>query len=376
MSLIQSQASVIQRNLTPIDTRLLGGRVIVEGREYLDFSANDYLGFSMDQDLIPKRYETGHGSTGSRLLSGDHYATHALEDAIAVWKDTEAALVFNTGYQMNVGLLDTILSKDDVVFADKAIHASLIDGIRLSGASCYRYRHNDPEHLRTLLQKNRGQAKKAWIITESVFSMDGTIPKLSELIQLKQEFETQLFVDEAHANGVYGITGAGQVEAQGVTKDVDICVGTFGKALGSMGAYCACSIELKDQLINQCRSFIYSTALPHPVIAFNHYALEKMQAKPDRRERLLDHVYWVRSALKKAEIPILGDSHIIPVLVGDTKATEELASSLKDQGFWVLPIRPPTVPKGGSRVRLTLSASHKRIDLEHLVNAIKTYWTA
>jgi 8-amino-7-oxononanoate synthase len=280
------------------------------------------------------------GSTGSRLLSGDYDVFHSLEEALAKFTGRESALVFNSGYQVNVGVASVLVSKGDIVLADRLAHASLLDGARLSGAKLVRYRHNDLGHLRSLLEHHRKENHRALLVSESLFSMDGDFAPLDALIDLKKEFDCQLLVDEAHAFGVFGPEGAGLTKS----KDVDVVVGTFGKALGSYGAFAACSAALKERLIQSARSFVYSTALPPALIEWNLAALKMAGGLANRRETL------------KTSWEILGgESPIVPIRIGEVEATVKKAEELREKGFWVLPICPPSVPAGEARLRLSLN---------------------
>ncbi len=337
---LRSSVTSTKRQLRPIVSRHQG-KIVFDGKEYWDFSSNDYLGFSEEKLLK----DTAHfGSTGSRLLSGDSILFHQLEDELARFLNKESALVFNSGYQANVGIISALAGKGDAIFADRLVHASLIDGIRLSGAKLYRFHHNDMVHLRSLLQKNRTHHSQSLIITESVFSMDGDLAPLDDLAALKTEFHSTLYVDAAHGIGIFA-----------PPTQADILVGTFGKAFGSFGAFVGCSAAIKDQLIQTCRSFIYSTALPLPVVAWNLAALELIQ-KTDRAKALLE-----KAALFTAK------SQIVPILLANPNPVSE---KLRELGYWALPINPPTVPQGQSRLRISLTWHHPESVLFDLINAL------
>ena len=290
------------RELRPAAIRR-GGLIRFGGKEYIDLSSNDYLGLSNHPKLIKaakKALETyGTGSGGSRLLSGDLEICHQLEKKIAEFKGKEAALVFNSGYQANVGILSALYGEGDVIFSDKLNHASIVDGLLLSGAKFFRFRHNDMTHLESLLGKERPKFKHALIITETIFSMDGDRPDLKSLVGLKERFDCAIMVDEAHATGIFGKNGSGVVEEDGLTDKVDLIMGTFGKALGSFGAYLASSREIIDYMINRCRSFIYSTALPPATIASNLASIELIKEEPHRRRDLLKKADHFRASLKE-----------------------------------------------------------------------------
>jgi len=345
-----------------------------DGREFIDLSSNDYLGFSTHPKLKQASKEVvdklGVGSSASRLLSGDSDICHHLEEKTAQFKGKERALVFNSGYQANVGIISAFCSRGDVIFSDKLNHASIIDGIVLSGAKFFRFSHNDSNHLEQLLKEQRHKFKEALIITESVFSMDGDKPALGELVSLKEKYNCKLMVDEAHATGIFGKSGAGVVEEEGLIKKIDIIMGTFSKALGSFGGYVACSKSSVDYLINTARSFIYSTALPPSVIAANLASLELVEEEPERRRGLINNADYFRKRLKDLGFKIKGSSQIVPLIVSDNRKVIKMSKELQRKGYWVLPIRPPTVPIGESRLRFSLTLNHSEEILERLVKDI------
>jgi len=351
-----------------------GGKIYFGNKEYVDFSSNDYLGLSGHPKMIAAAKEAaeiyGVGSSASRLLSGDLEICHKLEERTAEFKGKPAALVFNSGYQANVGIISALYGEGDCIFSDKLNHASIIDGLVLSGAKFFRFQHNDADHLEALLSKERSKFKSALIITETMFSMDGDRPDLATLVRLKEKFDCALMVDEAHATGIFGRSGSGVVEEEGLTDKVDLIMGTFGKALGSFGAYLAASREIIEYMVNKCRSFIYSTALPPAIIACNLAALEIVKDEPNRRRELLRCAEYFRRALKEKGLEVRGASQIIPVIIGENRATASIAEALQEKGYWVLPIRPPTVPKGEARLRFSLSFDHKQDIVNKLIEDI------
>ncbi len=285
-------------------SRLGDGKILVDGREYINFSSNDYLGLAYSPRLVAAAAEVLSnvvGSSASRLMTGSLELHHRLEERTAEFKGKPAALVFNSGYQANVGIISALCGKEDCVFSDRLNHASIVDGIKLSGAKLFRFRHNDTEHLEELLKRHRKDFKGALIVTETVFSMDGDIAPLDEISTLKVKYDSMLMVDEAHATGVFGKEGSGISEEKGVSQNIDIIMGTFSKALGGFGAYAAASKEICDYLVNACRSFIYSTSLPEAIIAANIAALEVVKEEPFRREELLLNAARLREDTKKAE---------------------------------------------------------------------------
>lgn len=355
---MKSQKAFV-RTLKPISFKK-NVLVNIGGKEYIDFSSNDYLGLSQHPEMLKASAKAaeqyGTGSGGSRLLSGDSGLFHELEDVVASFKGKESALIFNSGYQANVGIISALCGKDRDVFIDKLCHASIVDGVRLSGARFFRFRHNDPGHLKELLEKQK--SKNPLIITESVFSMDGDIAPLKGIVSLKERYGAELMVDEAHATGIFGGNGSGMVEEQDVTDSVDLIMGTFSKALGSFGAYLSCPESTKNTLINTSRSFIYSTALPPSVVAANIKSIDLVKKEPQRRKVLLELSGRFRELLKAGGIVTTGTSQIAPVICGDDTAAVSLSDKLKASGIWALPIRYPTVPNGQARVRFSLNFGH------------------
>jgi len=364
------------RTLKPASHRQ-DGTICVGSREYIDFSSNDYLGLSshpkLKQASIKALDQFGTSSSASRLLSGDSEIFHRLEERIAKFKAKEAGLVFNSGYQANLGIVSSLWGRGDVVFSDRLAHASIIDGISLSGAKLFRFQHNDLEHLKTLLEKERTKFKQAVIITETVFSMDGDKSDILGLVKLKDKYNCRLMVDEAHSTGIFGQGGSGLVEEYDLADRVDLIMGTFSKALGSFGAYLACSQKIKQYLINKCRSFIYSTALPIPIIAANLASLDLVAQEPERRKTLLENSDYFRSRLGELGLKLKGASQIVPWIVGKSQQSVKISKTLKDKGYWVLPVRPPTVPKAQARLRFSLTYGHSREVLDKLIDDIKNF---
>lgn len=350
------------------------GRICVKGKEFYDFSSNDYLGLAEHPSLkeAAKKAidEFGTSSSASRLLSGDFEFHHRLEAKVANFQNKESALIFNSGYQANIGIISALCGRDDVIFADKLSHASIIDGILLSGAKFFRFKHNDINHLEDFLKKERKKYKTALIITESVFSMTGDKARITEIVNLKEKYDCKIMIDEAHAVGIFGENGAGLIEETRLSDKVDLIMGTFGKALGSFGAYLACSNEIKDYLVNTCRSFIYSTALPPAVIMANLISLELVKNEPWRRKTLLENAYTFRNNLIKKNLQVNGSSQIISLVVGDSFKAVKFSRLLQENGYWVLPIRPPTVPEGQSLLRFSLSYNHSKDLLNKLADDI------
>ncbi len=362
------------RELQPVEARQKGN-IFRQQVRLIDFSSNDYLGLARHQRLVQAAKQAlkkhGVGAGASRLLSGDYLLHHELEEAVAAFKRKESALVFNSGYQANLGIISAFAGKGDAIFSDVLCHASQIDGAILSRATKFLFQHNDLAHLEELLKTERSRFDRALILTESVFSMDGDLAPLQELTDLKERYNCILMVDEAHATGVFGHEGRGRVDALNLNDRVDLVMGTFSKALGGFGAYLACSRDVTDYLINVARSFIYSTALPPVIIASNLTALDVLKEEPWRGKMLLARAEKFRQAVSKAGWLVKGESQIVPVMVGDSKVAIALAKELRSKGFYVLPIRPPSVPEGTARFRFSLCYDHAQKDLNALVVALK-----
>ena len=340
------------------------GRYITrENRKMLNMSSNDYLGLASNENVrqsFLQQYADNFPSftsSSSRLLTGNFPVYTDLEQFIAQRFQRESALLFNSGYHANLGILPALTTTKSLILADKLVHASMIDGIRLSQCEFFRYRHNDYEHLKNLLEKNAGKFDRTFIVTESVFSMDGDVADLKHLVQLKKQFpNTYLYVDEAHAIGVYGKNGLGIAERANVIADIDLLVGTFGKALASMGAYVVCDQILKECLINQMRPLIFSTALSPFYVAWTHFIFERLPQLSKERTHLEQLSAFLRQEVEHRTQIMPSQTCIVPYILGENDATLAKAKDLQEQGYYCLPIRPPTVPKGTSRIRLSLTA--------------------
>lgn len=349
------------------------GKTTISNQDLWDFSANDYLGLSHDKTLLENLAqqikELGMGSTGSRLLSGQNEVAVQLESNIAKWLGKESALLFNSGYQCNVGVIPTFYGKDDLIITDKLIHASLIDGIKLSGATLKRFNHLNYDHCEQLLKENASKYKNILLVTESIFSMDGDVADIKKLVELKQHYHCNLLVDEAHAIGICGDKGTG-LAADNI-KDIDFLIGTFGKAFASSGAYVALTKQKKALLINQCRSFIYTTALPLPVIFWNVIALEQIKKADPLRVKLTSLQTHFREELIKLNLNVIGQSHIVPVIGESITWLEKTKEDLKKNGIFVPLIKHPTVPKGQERFRFSISTDHSKEVLDDIINIFK-----
>ena len=351
------------------------GRYITrENRTMLNMSSNDYLGLASNENLrqsFLQQYGNNFPSftsSSSRLLTGNFPVYTDLEQLIARRFQRESVLLFNSGYHANLGILPALTTTKSLILADKLVHASMIDGIRLSQCEFFRYRHNDYEHLKNLLEKNAGKFDRTFIVTESVFSMDGDVADLNYLVQLKKQFpNTYLYVDEAHAIGVYGKNGLGIAERANVIADIDLLVGTFGKALASMGAYVVCDQILKECLINQMRPLIFSTALPPFNVAWTHFIFERLPQFSKERTHLEQLSAFLRQEVEHRTQIMPSQTCIVPYILGENEATLTKAKALQEKGYYCLPIRPPTVPKGTSRIRLPLTADMTMDEVKQFV---------
>ena len=351
------------------------GRYIMrENRKMLNMSSNDYLGLASNENLRQSFLQQygdnfpSFTSSSSRLLTGNFPVYTDLEQLIAQRFQRESVLLFNSGYHANLGILPALTTTKSLILADKLVHASIIDGIRLSQCEFFRYRHNDYEHLKSLLEKNAGKFDRTFIVTESVFSMDGDVADLKYLVQLKKQFpNTYLYVDEAHAIGVYGKNGLGIAERANVITDIDLLVGTFGKALASMGAYVVCDQILKECLINQMRPLIFSTALPPFNVAWTHFIFERLPQLSKERTHLEQLSAFLCQEVEHRTQIMPSQTCIVPYILGENEATLAKAKALQEQGYYCLPIRPPTVPKGTSRIRLSLTADMTMDEVKQFV---------
>lgn len=362
----------LKRTLIPVN-RQGKGRIAVAGVNFLNLSSNDYLGLAANRELIEKFYETlepaslldrfSPGASASRLMTGNSHLYAELENRLAGLYGRERALVFASGYHGNVGILPALAQKGDLILADKLCHASLIDGMRLSRADSLRYQHLDYDHLAHLLQEKRHRYKRVFLVSESVFSMDGDLADLDRLVALKKEFDAILYLDEAHGVGVYGPRGLGLAEKLETIQDIDILFGTFGKALGGMGGFAVCSEQVGDFLINRCRSFIFSTGLPPVCLHWLLFILDRLPAMNNERDHLLSLADDLRHELIRHGLTTLGASQIIPVIIGSNEQAILVTDRLREAGYWANAVRPPTVPPNTARLRLSLSSA---FDMEEL----------
>ena len=354
-----------------------GRDVLLNGQRMLNLSSNDYLGLSNDISLRKEFLKTLTPETflptssSSRLLTGNFSDYQKLEQQLATMFGTESALIFNSGYHANTGILPAICNTHTLILADKLVHASLIDGIKLSSAKCIRYRHNDISQLQRLIAENHNAYEQLIIVTESIFSMDGDEADLPALIQLKKSYSNVLlYVDEAHAFGVRGKKGLGCAEEQDCINDKDFLVGTFGKAIASAGAYIVCRQLIREYLINKMRTFIFTTALPPINIQWTSWVLERLSALQHKRAHLLQISEKLKVALTAKGYNCPSVSHIVPMIIGASEDTILKAEELQRKGFYALPVRPPTVPDGTSRIRFSLTADITEHEIDQLIKLI------
>jgi 8-amino-7-oxononanoate synthase len=351
-----------------------GPTLRLDGRDVINFSSNNYLGLANHPSLCKAAKEAidryGCGSGASRLISGNMTLHEELENKISELKGTEAALVFNSGFQANTGILSTLVGEGDAIFSDALNHASVIDGCRLSRAKVVVYGHCDVDDLEQGLKDAPSIARKL-IVTESLFSMDGDEAPLADIVSLAEKHGAMVMVDEAHATGIYEPNGSGLVAKLGLGDRVPIQMGTLGKALGGFGAYVAGSQALRELLINRCRSFIFTTSLPPAVMAMAIAAIDLIKKEPQRRQALRDNCQLVRAGLEAQGYSVrTSRSQILPLMIGDATQCMKLSEDLLQRGVFAQGIRPPTVPPGTSRLRITLMATHRR---EHIDRALKTF---
>ena len=366
------QQSLLRRLRSVADEQ--GAVLTVDGQPVLNFSSNNYLGLANHPKLRAAAKEAidryGCGSAASRLISGNMTLHEELERKIALLKGTESALVFNSGFQANTGIIPALVGEADVVFSDALNHASIIDGCRLARARIAVYPHADMNALERSLRESAG-ARRKLIVTESVFSMDGDEAPLRTIVELGERYGAAVMVDEAHATGIFEPGGAGLVGKLGLNDRVQIQMGTLGKALGAFGAFVAGTRELRAFLINRCRSFIFTTALPPAVMAMGIAAIDIVNHEPDRRDRLRRNCALLRAGLGDLGMETGGGpGHILPVIIGDAARCMTFSERLLGRGVFAQGIRPPTVPPGTSRLRITVMATHTP---EHLAGALNAF---
>ncbi len=340
--------------------------IYFNNKKLINLSSNNYLGFADNKQITEEFLEFAgdkysFGSASARLLTGTLPVYKELEKLISDLFHKESTLLFNSGYHANVGINSSLTSKGDVIFSDKLNHASIIDGMRLSESKFFRYPHNNMQALEKLLIRERKNFKNAVIVSESVFSMDGDIADIQKLVELKEKYNCMLILDEAHAFGVFGQNGLGVTETLGLTDKIDLIIGTFGKSIASMGAFATGNKPMIDYLINKARSFIFSTALPPVNIAFSKWIIENK----------LPYTFNKRMNMLKIGQKAGSQSHIIPLIIGENKEAVDICEILYNNGYFTLPIRPPTVPEGTSRIRISLTTEINEKELFDAISLAK-----
>lgn len=379
LSFIDAEMAMLQRKhlyrqLRVVQEVLPEGWITMEGRRLLNLSSNNYLGLANSRLLREEAGEWlqrfGASASASRLIVGNLSLHQTVEEKIAAFQGAEAAILYNTGYMANVGVISALMNKGDFILSDKLNHASIVDGIMLSGAEFRRYPHGDLNKLEDLLQKGSARNKKL-IVTDSVFSVDGDIAPLKEIVELKERFGAILMIDEAHGGGVFGENRRGVAEMLGVEEAVEVHMGTFSKAFGSYGAYVCGSMKLVEYLVNRSRPFIYSTSLPPAVLGANLAAIRVVAETPELSRKVLENAAYLRQNLNRLGFNTLASaSQIIPLLVGDNRKAVEFASLLFKKGVMAVAIRPPTVPPKTARLRLSVTAEHRCEDLDFAISCL------
>jgi len=352
-----------------------GGKIKIDGKEVLNFSSNDYLDLGRHRHVMDCAREAldqyGIGATASRLVTGTLPIHEELEARIAKEKGTETALVFGSGYMANAGTIPVLAGKGDLIFADKLVHASMIDACKLSAAKLIRFAHNDLQALEARLQQFPNTGNRQLIITESVFSMDGDIAPLTGIAELAEKYSAMLMVDEAHSTGTFGPHGAGLVRELGLEKSVTVSMGTMSKAMAGYGGYVACSKNLRKLLVNSARAFIYTTAPPPAVIGGALGIMDVLAASPNLGNILQANADYFRTLLHEAGLNTMqSQSQIIPILIGDNKKAVAISRQLRDQGIIAAAIRPPTVPASTARLRISITLAHHIDDLDRAAKLI------
>lgn len=366
----------LRRLLTTRESPPLAAMIQIDGRQFINFGSNDYLGIASSQELVlAVQYaasQVGVGAGASAMVNGRGTLHRKLETKIAEFEGRESALLFPSGFAANIGTISSLVDQQDVIFSDELNHASIIDGCRLSRAKTIVYSHSDMDDLVAKICQSTDFRRKL-IVTDGLFSMDGDLAKLPSLCEIAKEYKAMLMVDEAHATGVLGENGKGTCEEFGVSDGVDIVVGTLSKALGTLGGFLVGSNSLIEYVFNRARSQVFSTALPEIIAASALAAFEIMMNEPDRRSKLQKSANRVREQLVDLGLDIgNSQSHIIPILIGSAEKTNSIASNFRKEGLFVPAIRPPSVPAGSSRLRISLASSHSPQHLQQLLNCAKS----
>lgn len=383
---MKAHSTFIQEEISRLETKSLkrslrqvsgpqGREITIDGKKVLNFCSNNYLGLADDPRLVSAAEESlrteGFGSGASRLVCGNMESHRKLEKTIAHFKVVERCLVFTSGYMANAGIISALFGREDLIISDKLDHASILDGIILSRAEHQRYPHHDMTALESFLMKGADYRRRL-IVTDSVFSMDGDIAPLKEIVSLARKYDAMVMLDEAHAFGVLGKNGRGLAEHLGVEDAIDIQMGTLSKAAGAFGAYCCGSSSLIELVLNRARSFVYTTGMPPSVAAAGCQAVEIMAQESWRREQLLKNAREIRKGLTVLGFDVADDpTPIIPVVLKDAGRCVEFSKRLMDRGIFVQAIRPPTVPVDTSRLRVTVMATHTSGDIERLLVSMR-----
>ncbi len=343
--------------------------------DIINFCSNDYLGFCSRKEIkeaeISAIQKWGAGSGASRLVTGTTEIHRRLEERVAEFEKKESAIIFPTGYMANVGTISALVGEGDAVIIDRLNHASIIDGAKLSGAKLYVYPHRDLNRLEYVLKKCKDKKRKL-VVTDSIFSMDGDLAPLREMVELKDKYGAMLMVDEAHGTGVFGETGSGLGEALGVKDKIDVLMGTFSKAIGVLGGFIAGSKELTEYLENKARSYIYTTSPAPAICGAVLEAIELIEKEPGTRKNLLKKAKKLRGEISSLGMSCMdSESQIIPIAAGEADEAVRLSHNLLEKGIFVQAIRPPTVPKGSSRLRVTLSAEHSEEEIKYLLDCLR-----
>lgn len=367
------KADGLYRWLRQVDS-LQGPRIRVDGNDAIHLAGSDYLGLAchprLKQAACQATMRYGCSVAAARLISGNHDLYAQLEARLARFKQAEAALLFSTGYQANLGVISTLIDSQDVVFSDALNHASIVDGCRLSRAQVRIFPHNDLSALERLLERERS-ARRRLIVVDGLYSMDGDVAPLREIAELADRYNCLTMVDDTHGTGVLGETGRGTAEATGVLGRIDIETGSLAKALGGFGAYVVGSRTVIEYLINRARPFIFTCALPPAVLAAVLEALTIVEEEPERRQRLWDNVRHMRAGLRKVGFNVCpSGTQIIPLMVGEAERTMRFCQELLDRGLFAQGIRYPSVPRGTERIRLTVTASHSKAELDTALTAL------
>jgi 8-amino-7-oxononanoate synthase len=350
-----------------------GPRVVLDGKPVLLLCSNNYLGLAdhprVREAAADAAMRWGVGAGASRLVSGTMTVHRRLEERLAEFKHAQTALLFGSGYLANIGVITTLAGRDEVVFSDELNHASIIDGCRLARAETFVYRHADVEHLAWGMRQ--AEDRGALVVTDSVFSMDGDVAPLAEIVELARRHNVRVAVDEAHGTGCLGPDGRGAVAEAGLEDEVDVVIGTLSKALGAYGAFVACDQDMAQLLINSARPFIFSTAPPPPAVAGALAALELLAEQPQRVEKLQANADALREELARERFEVSGSTtQIVPLVIGDAKQAMRICEVAIERGVFAQAIRPPTVPEGTSRLRLAVMASHSRAELREAAQVL------